>query len=116
VGVFAVAIGTWLPWIRPNPDHGGFITGALYPASISGTRTIGVVLVYGAIFLGALGTVESRIRSRSARILGALAIGISLWYGLRFPPIGIERGRVVTVGVYLIATGGVLLLGSSARR
>jgi hypothetical protein len=100
----------------------GFITGALYPASISGTRTIGVVLVYGAIavagalFLGALGTVESRIRSRSARILGALAIGISLWYGLRFPPIGIERGRVVTVGVYLVAAGGVLLLGSSARR
>ena len=121
-GIFALGVGAPRPWIQTNPTHEGFMTG-LYPVATSWhlQRTF---LFWGAIVVAGLLVVEVAARAtgpvdflpisrQSARLLGVVALGLALLTLIQFPPLLVERARIVTTAVYLVAIGGALLIGGS---
>jgi len=120
IGVFAIAVGASGPWIKSDP---GFVTGHHY-SIVTTARAIGELVFWGAVVVGGLLLVELAARNSgliddillnrwSARILGTRAPGLALLTISQLPPFGPDLSWDATTAVYLVAIGGILLIGSS---
>jgi hypothetical protein len=120
VGVFVIAVGASGPWIKSDP---GFVTGVHFPI-VATTHAIGELVFWGALVVGGFllvevaawksGLIDDFLLNRwIVRTLGTIALGLALLTISQLPPFGPDLSWDVTTEVYLVAIGGILLIGSS---
>lgn len=118
-GIAAVAIGAYIPWIRPNPQRSNgedHVPSILLPEMHAG------IAEYSLLLLVLLATVVLFLELQPATRLHALIVGVAglvcgtvpLYYLAVTSLVGFDATFVPAYGWYLSLGGGLLLSGAGA--
>lgn len=107
-----VVVGTWLPWVRVNPDRTGEpIPDILLPHMHTGFEWGSGLVLIPLVILLALAFLWSRPIQRYLLLLsgGLWAVTIPLQYIRELSLVGFQSTFVPSIGWYLTVAGGVLI-------
>ena len=113
VGLAVVAIGSVLPWVRPNPTLVGRrdeIPAILLPQMNAGLEPYALLVLVPA-GVAAIGCAVAGRRAPAVALLAGTTTGlVPLWYLFSRSLIGFDGTFVPALGWYATVCGGVLLV------